>query len=65
MAKKKAKVYNSPGHVQDHPAYNLPAPAGGDHAGTELGTPMGSGAGPSPNPPGASTLGLPPGFIGD
>lgn len=52
-SKGKMKPYNSPGHVHDHPAFDLPSPAGGAQAGTELGQPMA---------PGQSMGGMPPGI---
>jgi hypothetical protein len=50
----KFKPYASPGHVHDHPAHNLPDPAGGMQAGTQ---PMGGMGGPqAPGPPGMGPL---------
>lgn len=35
------KAYKSPGHVHDHPAFNLPPVSGGDMAGDTMpGSPM-------------------------
>jgi hypothetical protein len=49
----KVKPYNSPGHVTDHPAHNLPAPSGGLMDGTQpsgMGMPMSPGAPMGPGP---------------
>lgn len=41
MAKKANHPYNSPGHVKNHPAFNLPPVSGGDMSGQTLpGSPM-------------------------